>query len=64
MTIKDPKFKIGQKVWHVTPESPMGIILNANYSLRYNEWTYTVSFSHDSEFDCIEDELSTNKTFA
>ena len=58
-----PKFKLGQPVFHICPESRCGIVVDARYSLRYGRWFYTVSLGFEEEVYCLEDELSTSKNF-
>lgn len=59
-----PKFKIGQKVYHVTPDSDQGVILDCIYYLRSDRWMYMVTFGPDKNpIEYYEDELSTSKTF-
>lgn len=60
---KEPEFNIGQKVYHVTPDSPQGIVTDAIYSLLNKRWVYSVAFGVKEEMECLEFELSTNKTF-
>ena len=57
-------FDIGDIVYHISPESPKGLVLNAYYNLRYKEWTYLVNFGLELDDKiCIEDELSLVKSF-
>lgn len=59
-----PKFQIGEKVYHVTPDSDQGIVLDCRYSMRENAWSYVVTFGPEKEsLIYYEDELSTSKTF-
>lgn len=65
MTIQDPKFSIGDTVYHVTPESPKGIVLDVIYSFRTNLFDYVVTFSAEREsLIYSEHELSNHKTFS
>lgn len=62
--MKQRKFDIGSSVYHVTPDSPWGIVLDCIYSIRHNEWTYLVSFGPDkASLEYMEEELSFNKSF-
>lgn len=62
--IKQPKFNIGDKVYHITPESDLGVVLDAEYSLLNNRWRYVVTFGiKDSDYTYYEHELSTSKVF-
>lgn len=57
--MKRPLFGIGEIAYHVTPESPKGIVLDARYSLLRDEWTYIVAFSiRDNETVYSEHELT------
>lgn len=58
-----PKFEIGQRVYHATPDSPQGIVTDASYSLLNQRWEYAVAFGIKEEMVCLEFELSPNKTF-
>lgn len=62
--MKQPKFKISDKVYHITPESDQGVVLDAEYSLLLDRWLYTVTFGiiHDDKL-CVEHELSLTKTY-
>ena len=55
------RFEIGQNIYHITPESPKGFIIDAVYSLLNNRWRYIVAFSINNETTCEEFELSENK---
>ena len=63
MVVKTPKFQIGDRIYHVTKESEQGIVLDATYSLRANDWLYVVSFSPGIECHLYEDEISENRIF-
>ena len=63
MVVKTPKFQIGDRVYHVTKESEQGVVLDATYSLRANNWLYEVSFSPGFECSLYEDEISESKVF-
>ena len=59
-----PKFNIGDKVYHITPESDQGVVLDAEYSLLNNRWRYIVKFGvKDSDYMYYEHELSISKVF-
>lgn len=58
------KFNIGDEVYHITPESDKGVVLDASYSLLYDKWEYKVTFGvKDNDYWYHEHELQTNKTF-
>lgn len=63
MTIRNPKFQIGDRVYHVTKESEQGVVIDVTYSLRTANWLYIVSFSPGSECSLYEDEISESKIF-
>lgn len=64
MTIPDPKFRIGEEVYHVTPDSPKGIVLDVLYSCRTNLFDYLVTFSSEREsLLYTELELNNHKNF-
>ncbi len=64
MTIKDPKFKIGQKVFHVVPDSDPGVIVNIEYLFAERLYYYQVAFDVNREtLWYFEHELSTEKNF-
>lgn len=59
-----PRYNIGQQVYHATPESPTGIVLDCIYSVRKNEWEYLVSFGANEEsLVYYEEEVSETKVF-
>jgi hypothetical protein len=62
--MKAPKYNIGDKVYHITPESESGVILDASYSLLNDRWQYRVTFGiKDNDYWYEESELSANKIF-
>ena len=63
MVVKNPKFQIGDRIYHVTKESEQGVVIDATYSLRTANWLYIVSFAPGFEYDLYEDELSESKIF-
>ena len=62
-TIVEHKYSIHDEVYHITPESPLGVILNMRWAQRSNEVEYLVTFgqSPDDTNWCLEDELTTEK---
>lgn len=53
------EYQIKQHVYHITPESPMGIVINKRkYSNKSIE--YLVSFSIDDSVWIFDDELQTS----
>ena len=63
MVIKNPKFQIGARVYHVTKESDQGVVLDAKFYLRTGNWVYSVAFTPGIDYDFYEDELSESKIF-
>lgn len=62
--MKEPKYSIGDKVYHITPESDCGIVLDASFSMLNNRWMYLISFGiKDNDYWYHEHEISTTKTF-
>jgi hypothetical protein len=57
----NPKYKMLQEVYHVTPESPKGVIINIRYSIIYGI-DYNVTFGVDSDVWCYEHELTTERS--
>ena len=45
MNIPDPKFQHLEDVFHVTLESPKGVVIDTNYNLRTRQFSYLVTFS-------------------
>lgn len=56
--INKPKFSIGDKVYHLTPESSPGIIINIIYYFNTQKYTYVVATGWNEESYCDEFELS------
>lgn len=64
MKILQNIFEIGNGVYHNTPDSDLGVVLDCRYSLRHREWEYLVSFGSDKEsMWYYEDELREDKLF-
>jgi uncharacterized protein (UPF0303 family) len=61
----EPKYKIGQNIWHITPESDKGIIVDISYKARTKEIMYNVIFGRgpDDDLWCHEFELIDSKQF-
>ncbi len=59
-----PKYNIGDYVYHITPESDKGVVLDCIYSARKKEWEYLVTFGVNQEsLMYYEDELTETKIF-
>lgn len=57
------RFEIGDEVYHVTPESDKGVIVEINYVYSSGKYLYTVATSWNQEFICSEHELTDTKKF-
>lgn len=57
------KYKIGQEVYHTTPDSPIGLITDIRFSYCNNRPAYLVSVGFGEEFICEEHELTEDKRF-
>ena len=55
------KFNIGDKIYHKTPESPQGIIVDISYLLSTGEVKYCVAQGFKDECWCVERELTKDK---
>jgi|WetSurMetagenome_2_1015567.scaffolds.fasta_scaffold1005993_1 hypothetical protein len=55
------KFEIGQRIYHLTPESGVGIILNISYNVRTREIQYLIALGFNKEVWAFEQELSNEK---
>ena len=60
-TTIEHKYEITDVVYHITPESPKGIINDWKYSRSANEIIYLVSIGFGQEFWCYEHELKTER---
>ena len=57
-----PKYSIGNKIYHVLPESPQGIITDITYRHSARKFFYEVTFDPGSHgFTYEEFELTTEK---
>lgn len=53
-----------QEVFHITPDSPRGFVIDIYYSYRHDKNTYRVTFSHEAaSLEYEEEELSEKKRF-
>lgn len=48
MHIENPKFKIGDKVFHITKESSVGVVIDIEYKFSNEKYLYMVAFTFDS----------------
>lgn len=56
--IKSPKFKLLQEVYHITPGSSKGTILDIQYFFSTQSFKYYVTFGINNDAWCVEEELS------
>lgn len=62
--METPKFNILDKVYHITPESPIGVVIEIKYTYSSGMHEFQVAFSHDTPSLWYFDyELSTSKTY-
>jgi hypothetical protein len=56
-----PKFHIGDRIFHITPESEVGVILDIRYCVKTGEILYLIALGFNNEVWAIEEELSTSR---
>jgi hypothetical protein len=62
--MRSPKYRIKDRVYHITVESDKGVVVDARYSLLTGLWEYQVAFSATLEsLWYYEHELSENMVF-
>lgn len=61
--VVNPRFQIGQRIFHAAPESEAGIIIDWAYTRSTDMVYYTVALGFNSEIVCREIELSAEKVF-
>ena len=62
--MRKPIFNILDRVYHITPESPQGIVIDIRYTYSTGVHEYQVAFSADSQsLWYLGHELSATKTF-
>jgi len=61
--MRRPKYNIGDKVYHVTPDSEQGIVVNVIYYFKTDEFVYQVAVGWSGSYYCDEKEISIEKTF-
>jgi hypothetical protein len=61
--MKNNKFNIGDEVYHITPESDKGVIVEVTYMFSIDRYAYTVATSWNTEYVCSEHELTEHKNF-
>lgn len=59
------KYNIGDKVFYITPDSDVGIILDISFTTRHKEVKYEVAFGRQQTdyIWCYEDEITETKTY-
>ena len=63
MTVPNPVHNISDRVYHITPESDQGVVLDARFNLLDARWEYLVTFGVSQALYYNEHELSTSKVF-
>jgi hypothetical protein len=62
--MRQNRYNINDRVYHVTPESPVGVVIDGTCSLRTGNWVYQVAWGVEGEPRWYyENELSINKTY-
>lgn len=62
--MQNPKYIIGDMVYHATPDSDKGVVIDACFYLLTQQWQYQVSFSPTvASLWYYEHELQVHKTF-
>jgi len=61
--MREPKFKIGDIVYHITPDSEPAAIVDIFYSYGGNSFSYVIAKGWSNEFVCKERELTDSKRF-
>lgn len=56
-------YSIGEEVYHITPDSPTGVVIDINYNVSTNTTTYIVSFGLDTVGEYSSVELTNQKRF-
>ena len=63
MVIPNPIHNITDKVYHITPDSPQGVVVDARFNLLDARWEYLVTFGVGQTANYFDHELSTHKLF-
>jgi heat shock protein HspQ len=62
--MKEPKFNIGQRVYHILPESKVGVVVDIKYIYSSQRHEYSVVFDENTPvLDYHEHELTTHKNY-
>ena len=60
--MREPKFKILDRVFHVTGTADVGVVIDGRYCMRTDSWSYEVAFTPmDAALWYYEQELSDKK---
>lgn len=63
MIVKEPRFNIGDKVYHVVDKDSEGVITNIVYYYSTGRHDYIVSMGFGDVTQCTEGELTTEKIY-
>ena len=55
------KFNLYDKVYHITPDSQVGVIMEVIYYLSADQFYYLVAWGPEMSTQCKEEELSYDK---
>jgi len=55
--IESPKFELNQQVYHITPGSSKGTVLDIAYYLSIKQYKYYITFGINNDCWCVEQEL-------
>lgn len=61
--MKKPRFNIGQQVYYNLPDGIRLLIINCQYSMRHDEWTYLACNEQGEERIFTDVELTETKQF-
>ena len=50
--MRENKFSIGDTVYHVTPDSGKGVIVEVTYMFSVDKYAYTVATTWNTEYVC------------
>ena len=57
------KFNLGDEVYHVTPDSPKGVVLEIKHYHSTDSFEYLIAWGHMESSWALESELNYNKAF-
>jgi heat shock protein HspQ len=61
--MRENKFSIGDTVYHVTPDSGKGVVVEVTYMFSVDKYAYTVATTWNTEYVCSEYELTSHPNF-